>query len=37
MGQLTDGVGQFLNEEMPVSRCHQTCGNAPVAVGQAAV
>ena len=30
-------VWQDLNEEMLVSSCHQTCGNAPVALGQAAV
>ncbi len=30
-------VWQFLNEEMLVSRCHQTCDNAAVALGQAAV
>ena len=30
-------VWQVLNKEMLVSRCHQTCGNAAVALEQAAV
>ncbi len=31
----SNDVWQVLNEEMSMSRCHQTCGNAAVALGQA--